>query len=195
MNEADKFLQEHLAKAQRNAQPSSPARPTVQARPSTSANSSYGMNARFQQQTNTSSAYEHTYVQRDEGYAMPQGVQHSVSMGEAIKRFWTNWKSDGRSSRSEYWKWMLINLIVYFILGFVSGMMQWDDRLLSGLWSLAIFAPSIAIVCRRLHDTGRSGGWFFISFIPFIGWIILWVLLAIPSEPHENQYGPVPNVR
>lgn len=194
MNEADKFLQDYLAQEQRKTQQTqaTPPRGTpVNPRPS------YGVNARVQQTKQSESAYYQASATPPpkSSYAASQGEQYSVSMGEAIKRFWSNWSTDGRASRSEYWKWMLVNLIVFFILGFISGMMQWDDRLLSGLWSLAIFGPSIAIIWRRLHDTGRSGAWFWISFIPFIGWIILWILLAIPSDPHENQYGPVPNVR
>jgi uncharacterized membrane protein YhaH (DUF805 family) len=42
---------------------------------------------------------------------------------------------------------------------------------------------------RRLHDTGRSGWWFFIAFVPIAGGIILLVLLLLDSTPGDNQYG------
>ena len=45
---------------------------------------------------------------------------------------------------------------------------------------------------RRLHDTGKSGWWVLISLVPFVGGIVLIVLLAQPSEG-PNSYGPVPS--
>jgi uncharacterized membrane protein YhaH (DUF805 family) len=57
---------------------------------------------------------------------------------------------------------------------------------------LAVLVPSLAVMIRRLHDIGKSGWWFFISFIPLIGSIWLLVLLVTDSQPGENQYGPNP---
>jgi uncharacterized membrane protein YhaH (DUF805 family) len=31
------------------------------------------------------------------------------------------------------------------------------------------FVPSLSCMVRRLHDTGRSGWWYFIGFVPLIG--------------------------
>ena len=56
----------------------------------------------------------------------------------------------------------------------------------------AILIPSIAVAVRRLHDTNRSGWWYFISIIPIIGTIILIVFLVQDSQPGENKYGPNP---
>lgn len=50
--------------------------------------------------------------------------------------------------------------------------------------------PSIAVAVRRLHDTGRSGWWFLISFIPIFGSIVFLVFAVLDSEPGENRYGP-----
>ena len=63
---------------------------------------------------------------------------------------------------------------------------------LSGLYSLAIILPSLAIEIRRLHDIGKSGWWIFIALIPLVGSIWLLVLLATEGQPGENQYGPDP---
>ena len=43
-----------------------------------------------------------------------------------------------------------------------------------------------------MHDIGKSGAYFFLSFIPLVGIIILLVFLCKDSDPGENQYGPNP---
>ena len=53
---------------------------------------------------------------------------------------------------------------------------------------LAILVPFLAISWRRLHDTNRSGGYYFLAFIPFVGPIILIVLLALPSNPAGARF-------
>ena len=60
------------------------------------------------------------------------------------------------------------------------------------LFILAFFIPSIDVLVRRLHDTGKSGWFYFIAFIPIVGAIILLVFLGKDSQPGTNQYGPNP---
>ena len=57
---------------------------------------------------------------------------------------------------------------------------------------LAFFIPSLAVTVRRLHDTDKSGWWYLISFIPFVGGIILFIFMCINSTPGSNQYGDNP---
>jgi len=64
--------------------------------------------------------------------------------------------------------------------------------LLSGIYSLAVLIPSIAVAIRRLHDTGRSGWWILISLVPLIGTIVLLVFTVQDSQPGDNEYGPNP---
>ncbi|MFD2445295.1 DUF805 domain-containing protein [Bacillus sp. CGMCC 1.16607] len=97
----------------------------------------------------------------------------------------------GRARRMEYWMFVLFNLIISFILGFLEGMLDWPP-LLSGLYSLAVLLPSLAVGVRRLHDTGRSGWWLLISLIPFVGWIIIIIFMFLDSDPGANEYGPNP---
>lgn len=99
----------------------------------------------------------------------------------------------GRADRSEYWWFALANFVIGVVLGTLyslSGVaiFNWVD-MLYGLFALI---PSLAVCVRRLHDVNKCGWWIFISLIPLIGWIwIIW-LLATPSYPETNQYGPVP---
>jgi uncharacterized membrane protein YhaH (DUF805 family) len=52
-----------------------------------------------------------------------------------------------------------------------------------------LFIPSLAAAVRRMHDTSKSGWWLAVGFIPFVGWIILIVLLAAEPTPGQNEYG------
>ncbi len=97
----------------------------------------------------------------------------------------------GRATRSEYWYFVLINVIVSIILVFtdrVSG----SGGLLNGIYSLAVFLPSIAVTARRLHDTDRTGWWQLLFVIPIVGFVVLIIFLAMDGTPYENRYGANP---
>jgi uncharacterized membrane protein YhaH (DUF805 family) len=102
----------------------------------------------------------------------------------------------GRARRKEYWMFVLFNLIIVFVLGFIDGVLGLTTEggmgILGGLYSLAVLLPSIAVGVRRLHDTGRSGWWLLIAFVPFIGAIVLIVFFVLDSQPGGNEYGPNP---
>ncbi|MBO7747620.1 DUF805 domain-containing protein [Paenibacillus sp. MWE-103] len=97
----------------------------------------------------------------------------------------------GRARRKEYWMFVLFNILVSIALAVVDGLLG-SGRLLSGLYSLAVLLPTLAVTVRRLHDTGRSGWWYFIILIPFVGAIVLLVFVCLDGEPNDNQYGPNP---
>ncbi|GLY72279.1 DUF805 domain-containing protein [Actinoallomurus iriomotensis] len=48
-----------------------------------------------------------------------------------------------------------------------------------------------AVIVRRLHDTGRSGYFFYLSALPF-DVIVLIVFYCLPGEAGDNRYGPPP---
>ncbi|MRH43309.1 DUF805 domain-containing protein [Aquibacillus halophilus] len=98
---------------------------------------------------------------------------------------------DGRARRTEYWVFTLINVmigVVLAILEAISGLFG----ILSFFYYLFILIPGIAVTVRRLHDIGKSGWWFLIGFVPFIGPIILLVFTCLDSYQFENEYGPNP---
>ena len=103
----------------------------------------------------------------------------------------------GRARRKEYWFFALFNVIIIIALTLIdvsAGLYDVvaDIGLLSGLYSLAVFVPSIAVSVRRLHDTDRTGWWLLIAFIPLIGAIVLLVFVLLDSTPGDNRYGPNP---
>ena len=97
----------------------------------------------------------------------------------------------GRARRKEYWLFTLFTIIIICVL-FLVEELAGAPGVITGLYYLAVLIPSIAVLVRRLHDTNRSGWWFFISFIPIIGSIILLVFLVQDSQPNENRYGRNP---
>jgi len=103
----------------------------------------------------------------------------------------------GRARRKEYWFFYLFYIIFLFVLMFIDGMMGTLSEtggmgILSLLFILALFIPSLAVTIRRLHDTDRAGWWFLIAFVPLIGGIWLLVLMVLDGTPGQNQYGPDP---
>ena len=103
----------------------------------------------------------------------------------------------GRARRTEYWMFLLFHLPIIFILSFLSGFLE---ALGSGLvpsilliiYVLLTFIPTMALTIRRLHDTGKSGWYYLLSVIPYIGWIIVLIFTVQDSEPMENKWGPNP---
>jgi uncharacterized membrane protein YhaH (DUF805 family) len=59
------------------------------------------------------------------------------------------------------------------------------------LASLFFLLPGLALVARRLHDTGRSGWWFLIAFT-VIGIPVLLYWLVKDSDKGKNAYGEGP---
>jgi len=132
-----------------------------------------------------------------------------VGFGEAIKRGFSGWSTwSGRATRSEYWWWFLFVWLVSLIpyVG-VFASMDWTTTgdgsfegsggaastfwfILTAVVVLALLLPSIAVSVRRLHDTNRSGWWYWVNLIPCgIGFIWYLILMLQPSTPGQNQYG------
>ncbi|MEH6563744.1 MAG: DUF805 domain-containing protein [Halopseudomonas sp.] len=96
----------------------------------------------------------------------------------------------GRARRSEYWFFILFNIIAMTILGAVDYAL--GMQILAPIYVLATFLPSLAVAVRRFHDTGRSGWWVLIALVPLIGSIIYLIFMCIEGEAQANAYGPNP---
>ncbi|MBL0691337.1 MAG: DUF805 domain-containing protein [SAR324 cluster bacterium] len=81
----------------------------------------------------------------------------------------------GKSSRAKYWCFTLANLILLLIL---YKLVPIDFLILD----LLFIFPELAVTIRRLHDTNKSGWLVLIYFIPIVGWIIMTVLMLLPSR-------------
>ncbi len=116
-------------------------------------------------------------------------LEQNYNTMDWIKKCLQNYTSfKGRARRKEYWWFYLFTLIVYIITSTMDAMAG-TEYLFTGLASLALFLPTLAVTVRRLHDIGRSGWWIFISIIPLIGVFILIFWLATNTQPLQNQWG------
>lgn len=104
----------------------------------------------------------------------------------------------GRARRREFWGFALVHAVIIVLLvmvdSFLSGGANGGYGVLSGLYWLATLLPGIAVGVRRLHDTGRSGLWMLIGFIPILGLLVLIFFYLLDSEPGTNRFGPNPKL-
>ncbi len=130
------------------------------------------------------------------------GFMDSIKSGFIRYFYFSN-----RSSRSEFWWWVLF-LFLVGIISFVvnsilfrpaimvgnDGTMHeiYDGGILGAIIEAAVFIPSIAVTCRRLHDVNKSGWWQLLVFIPVIGWIILLIWYVKGGDAGENRFGTDP---
>jgi uncharacterized membrane protein YhaH (DUF805 family) len=96
----------------------------------------------------------------------------------------------GRLSLKEYWFYW--NIPFFLILLIFYGLEHEGVKLQSKIFSiinLLILWPVIATTVKRLHDLNKSGWWFLIHLIPFIGTSILSIFLwFVPGTKGENYY-------
>ena len=113
---------------------------------------------------------------------------------EAVKKYAM---FGGRSRRKEYWYFTLFYVLITLVLAVIDNVIgTWSSSssvgLLSGIFILALLLPGIAVTVRRLHDIGRTGWWYLISFIPIIGTLVLLVFTVQDGTAGSNNYGSNP---
>ncbi len=125
----------------------------------------------------------------------------------------------GRATRREFWFFFLLYSVTVLAANFfdaldgtrvvVAARMGAAELTVSILFLL----PLLSSTARRLHDSGRSGWWMMLLYLPYVGWvaaqnrpdaelvvsggilvgfIALVVLLLLPGTPMENRYGTNP---
>ena len=126
---------------------------------------------------------------------------HTMGFTDAVRNALINnyVNFNGRASRSEYWWFFLFTMILQFIALPIDIVVLGYDMMDPGaiqivgtIAGLALFLPSLCVLVRRLHDLGKSGWWFLIALIPFLGIIVLLVFMVTEGEQLPNQYGEVP---
>lgn len=119
----------------------------------------------------------------------------------------------GRATRSEFWYFVLFSMILSFTITFIGEMLgilymvSFDMpsvsetgeisnivqnipiNILQMVFGLLMFFPSLAVGVRRLHDIGKSGWWYLIVLIPFIGILVLLAFFVMGSQEGDNYYG------
>ena len=121
----------------------------------------------------------------------------------ALRSFWKRYRDfRGRSRRSEYWFIQLFLVVTNIAVAIIDlALMGWDvDRFIANggggivglVWILVTIVPALAVLVRRLHDTGKSGWWALVGLLPLVGAIVLLVFTVTDSTPGENKFGLSP---
>ena len=128
-----------------------------------------------------------------QGYGAQRGYLQGgpVDFQSAIKLQIENVTNfQGRAGLSAYWWYALALLIVDVVLVIFSVAI--GSVALSLLVDLVLFAAglsALSVAVRRLHDTDKSGWMLLLGLIPFLGGIIVLVLLLLPGTPNQNRFG------
>lgn len=96
----------------------------------------------------------------------------------------------GRTSRKQFWMFILFNVLFSTLLGFIDIVL--GINILYPLYSMMLFIPILSILVRRLHDVGNSGWMLLLSLIPIFGYIYLFVVTLQKGEDGSNMYGMSP---
>jgi len=133
-----------------------------------------------------------------------------MSFGDAVSTCFSKYAVvSGRASRSEYWFFQLFIAILMLslaVLGGISDVFQNSAVQEAGNISLpgiifgagvfvlilGLFLPHLCVTVRRIHDTGASGWWYLLFFLPYAGGLIGIVWMCIPGTQGRNKYGPSP---
>jgi len=116
----------------------------------------------------------------------------------------------GRASRAEYWCFVLFQFLVGLALvgatmgyaiyavtlaeygiptpDMIGDLQSWM-AIIQVVMFLLLTVPGLSSLIRRLHDTDKSGWWFFISFLPLIGALILLYFVVQPGTARRNRFG------
>ena len=112
-------------------------------------------------------------------------MNFTESLNTCLKKYFV---FEGRASRSEYWWFQLIVSPSYFISTIL------ENEIAYFFLGVTLFTliPAISAGVRRLHDTNKSGFFLLISFIPFIGGLVLLFFLIPEGTKGKNRFGPDP---
>lgn len=104
-----------------------------------------------------------------------------MEFGQAISACFSKYATfSGRASRPEFWWFFLFQILVWIGASFISEM-------LSGLVSLALLVPALAVGARRLHEMGRTGWWQLLG-LTGIGLLVLIYWWVQPTGEGGTEY-------
>lgn len=115
---------------------------------------------------------------------------------------WVLFQLPGRIPRTVFWAgtifvWVLLLLSVGITYALGLDGSRGPANLIASLAFFVVyivtFWMSVALQIKRWHDRGKSGWWYFIFWIPVIGWV--WALVELgflAGTPGSNRYGENP---
>ena len=114
----------------------------------------------------------------------------------------------GRARRKEYWMYTLIfTVLLIALMTIMFSVLSFSDEtgietgpgvyltvILVIVFLFAHFIPTIALTVRRLHDTGKSGWWYLIVLVPYLGNFVIFIFTLIDGDREDNKYGSNPKI-
>ena len=114
----------------------------------------------------------------------------------------------GRARRKEYWMYTLIfTVLLIALMTIMFSVLSFSDETgietgpgvyltvsLVIVFLFAHFIPTIALTVRRLHDTGKSGWWYLIVLVPYLGNFVIFIFTLIDGDRGDNKYGSNPKI-
>jgi len=106
---------------------------------------------------------------------------------------------DGRASRSEFWNFTLFHAIFLalapfadMLLGELINRIPWAEPtgvpVITMAYLVGSTLPALAVLVRRLHDTGRSGWWGLVNLALVVGNILCAVAAAARRQWNERLW-------
>ncbi len=121
------------------------------------------------------------------GYLQGGPVDFQTAIRSQIDNI-TNFQ--GRASLSAYWWYALALFVVDVVLEIFSvAIGSLPVTLLIVLVMFVVGLSGWSVAVRRLHDTDKSGWMTLLALIPFVGGIIVLVLMLLPGTPGQNRFG------
>tara|TARA_B100000287_G_scaffold179261_1_gene169281 strand:+ start:533 stop:1054 length:522 start_codon:yes stop_codon:yes gene_type:complete len=97
----------------------------------------------------------------------------------------------GRARRKEFWMFYLFAIIIYIIAMILDIALGIDYSFYNGYYEQSLgygpiytivalfhFIPMYSITVRRLHDSDRTGWWFFAPVLAMLSAILIFVMMA-----------------
>lgn len=107
----------------------------------------------------------------------------NVTFTTAIKLYFANYANfKGRSTRAEYW-WAILFVA---IINIITSKIPYFSTVIG----LGLIIPTLAIITRRFHDSGRSGWWVLILLAASIVGCTIALASILPSiinSPEDTQ--------
>jgi uncharacterized membrane protein YhaH (DUF805 family) len=131
--------------------------------------------------------------QQSGGYGAPRPTAYldgaPVGFADAVRGAFSHPLTfRGRASRPAFWWFQLLTVIAYAVVSVISDRSTVAGIILDIIIGIPMAVTNIALAVRRLHDSNHTGWWWWIGFVPLIGWIVSIVFYLMPSTPGRNRY-------
>lgn len=122
---------------------------------------------------------------------------YGIGFVDAIRNGYAHYLHfEGKASRSQFWYWTLFSVLAGFVGGFIVGFIEGfrgnaeavadGSSVLYWLFVIAVVVaftlPTISVSVRRLRDAGFSPWLYLLSFIPWVGLLVLIILCSMPTK-------------